>query len=406
MGKVFSRKKQKAAIVSLSIPASSKQPVAIQNLHSEYSGTVKTRSLGPVGRSRITSVSLASPDPEDFDWERDSCGAIPGSKKVQSLRSDGTGRSNEVLLARGSGTFGGDLMSAISLSIASPDPEVMDFSEWNFNQRDFDLGVYRNSSMGKFPSHDDSTTLTLGVMVCNSFQEYHLRRDEIIKTAYEIHLEEYNENWARDAAEVCELLEGMERSKKYWHQVQHIGSTSIPNMVAKPIIDIMITLREEDKFKEAVDEFLREQFEIKKIPVKIGFTGKAPFSNDNWGFFQVPRQYAEKLGIVEVNIHIFNKNSTNALEKNLFRNYLSSTEGATLKKEYCVIKRKLMKELNDGLNVAEYALRKNEIVAKILDKAYVWNFKSSKVEEPVLGKCKRKAERSTTVPIDINLNPN
>jgi len=405
MGKVFSCKKKKAATVSVSSLASSKQPVAIQNLQRGDSGAVQRRSLGRVGRSRITSVSMASPDPEDFDWQRDSLGGLPGSKKVQSLRSYGSRRSNEVLLVRGSSTFGGDLMSAISISIASPDPEELDISEWNFNQRDFDLGVYRNSSMGKFTSHDNSTTLTLGVMVCNSFQEYHLRRDEIISTAYEIHLEEYNENWARDAAEVCELLEGMERSKKYWHQVQHIGSTSIPNMVAKPIIDIMITLREEDKFKEAVDEFLREQFEIKKLPVKIGFTGKAPFSNDNWGFFQIPRQYAEKLGIFEVNIHIFNKNSTNALEKNLFRNYLRSAEGGALKNEYCVIKRKLMKELNAGLNVADYAIRKNEIVSKILDKAYVWNFKSSKFEEPVLGTGRRKKQRSSTVPIDINLSP-
>jgi len=369
-----------------------------------------TVMIGP--RQRLTSVSMVSPDPEVLEWERDSYGGLAFFPKQSGRKSDtgvsrgtdleGTGENYSI---RGSSTFRlPNIMTAASLSIGSPDPEVFDISEWNVKQRGFSLGAYRESSLGKFISFDNSITLTLGVMVCNSFHEYHLRRDEIIKTPYEIHLEEYNKKWARDAEEVCKMLDGMDSSKKYWHKVQHIGSTSIPDMVAKPIIDIMITLTDNVKFKEAIDEFLREQFEIKKeLPVKIGFTGKAPFSNDNWGFFQVPREWAEKVGICEVNIHIFDKNSTNAVEKNLFRNYLTSPEGHVLKMEYCEIKGKLMKELNGGLKVADYALRKNEIVSKILDKAYIWNFKNDDVKEPVLGKPTRKAEHSTTCPTDINL---
>jgi len=374
------------------------------------------RSFGRLGsvalepRQRLTSVSMASPDPEEFDWIRDSFGGLSSgfskmSRSVtrKSARRDVSGRYREENSHRSSSLLIPNMMSAASLSIGSADPELFDISEWNVKQRGFSLGTYRESSLGKFVSSDNSITLTVGVMVCNSFQQYHLRRDEIISTPYEIHVEEYNKNWAREAAEVCKWLEGMDCSKKYWHKVQHIGSTSIPDMVGKPIIDIMITLTEEDKFKEAVDEFLREQFEIKKLPVKIGFTGKAPFSNDDWGFFQVPRQWAEKIGICEVNIHIFNKNSTNALEKNLFRNYLTSSEGHELKKEYCEIKRKLMKELNGGLKVSDYALRKNEIVSKILDKAYLWNFKNEDVKEPILGKPK-SIEHCATCPTDINLS--
>jgi len=378
------------------------ESVIIRRSFSRFNSTV----LEP--RHRLTSVSMASPDPEEFDWDRDSFGGLAViSKTSQSIQRSLTGKSVRRDVSgkphRGSSVMIPNMMSAASLSLGSPDPELFDISEWNVKQRGFSLGTYRESSLGKFTSSDNSITLTVGVMVCNSFQQYHLRRDDIISTPYEIHLEEYSKNWARDAAEVCKWLEGMDCCKKYWHKVQHIGSTSIPDMVAKPIIDIMITLTEEDKFKEAIDEFLREQFEIKKLPVKIGFTGKAPFSNDNWGFFQVPRQWAEKIGICEVNIHIFHKNSTNALEKNLFRNYLTSSEGHELKKEYCEIKRKLMEELNGGLKVADYALRKNEIVSKILDKAYLWNFKNEDVKEPILGKPKKMAH-STTCPIDINLS--
>jgi len=369
---------------------------------------IRKRSLGRLNsktgsKYMLTSVSTASPDPEDSDWDRDSVGAFDDlSKTTQSIRRSGNGRSlrrdvtASLLLP--------NMMSAATLSIGSADPELFDdISEWDVKKRGFSLASYRESAGGKFGTLDDSIALRVGVMVCNSFQQYHLRRDEIISTPYEIHLEEYNKKWARDAAEVCKWLWGMDSSKKYWHKVQHIGSTSIPDMVAKPIIDIMITLKEEDKFKEAVDEFLHDQFEIKKLPVKIGFTGKAPFSHDNWGFFQVPQQSAEKFGICEVNIHIFNKNSTNALEKNLFRDYLTCTEGHELKKEYCAVKRKLMEELNEGLKVADYALRKNEIVSKILDKAYLWNFKNEDVKEPVLAKPKR-LKHSTTCPTDIQLS--
>jgi len=392
---------------NISNPASPRQPVKIEGLKRGRSAAVKGRSFGrPTSitagnmtagnMTRYISMSMASADPEDFDC---------APKKVKS-RSEFTEKSPRVSIASGS-SFGGipTMMAAISISIGSADPEELDISLWNVSER-VDLAAYRESSRGMFPS-PSKPTLIFGVMVCSSFQEYHLQREQIIETPYEIHLEEYNENWARDGGKVCKLLVGMDMSKKYWHQVQHIGSTSIPNMVAKPIIDIMITLREEVKFKEAIDEFLREQFYIKKkLPLKIGFTGKAPYSDDDWGFFQVPRKWAKKLGIFEVNIHIFKKNCNNALEKNLFRNYLRSAEGDTLKMEYCAVKRKLMKELNGGLHVADYALRKNEIVAKILDEAHRWNRKIAKVDGPVFAISNLKGkDRSTTLPIGIEHVP-
>jgi len=366
-------------------------------------------------KSRLTSVSMASADPEAFEWERDSLGGMPNfhKKSLQRpsnglpLQADGAcGTIEEYSITRSS-TLPcriPKMISAASVSIGSPDPEVIDISEWNFKQRGFSVGAYRESSMGKFYSAKDSITLTFGVMVCNSFHEYHLRRDELI-TPYEIHLEEYSKNWAKDASLICKMLESLESSKKYWHKVEHIGSTSVPDMVAKPIIDIMITLNEEDKFKEAIDEFLREQHEIERLPIKIGFTDKAPFSEDKWGFFQVPREEAKRVNISEVNIHIFHRNCTNALEKNLFRNYLKSSEGHALKMEYCAVKRTLMEELNGGLKVADYALRKNEIVSEILHRAYRWNFQNENAQVPILGKAQGKLKHSPSCPREINLNP-
>jgi len=270
-----------------------------------------------------------------------------------------------------------------SLSIASPDPETFDYSKW----QDIDLGganvkTYQQS-MGKYSPMDNSITISYGVIFCKSFKQYHLNRDKFVPSPYKIHLEEYSKKWMHDADIIRGLLEGTDRLK-HWEKIEHIGSTAIPGMVAKPIIDIMITLKSGVQFKTAIDNFLREQVKIKELPVRIGFTDKAPFSTDDWGFFQIPRQAAQQFGMCEVNIHIFAKNSQNALEKNLFRDFLTSEKGAVLRKEYCEVKRRLMLELKNGLLVSQYALRKNEVVARILVAGSNWSLKTAEGKKAAL----------------------
>jgi len=264
------------------------------------------------------------------------------------------------------------LKSMASLSIASPDPEIINFSKsdgWDLGN----VGARRyENSLGKFSKK--STTLGFGVLLCTSFREYHSKREKIMQ--YKIDLKEYDEKWQKDAIRVRSLLKGLDKSK-YYSKVEHIGSTSIPNMVAKPIIDMMITINNPDDFIPAIDEFLREQSKIKDaLPIKIGFIDKSPFTEDDWGFFQVPNCSAAKSRLCETNIHIFAKNTQSALEKTLFRDFLISDKGADLRKEYCDLKRQLVVELEKGLRVSEYALRKNKIVGQILNQAQKWSLRT------------------------------
>lgn len=264
------------------------------------------------------------------------------------------------------------LRSMASLSIASPDPEIMNFSKSD----DWDLpniGAKRYEySLGKYSKK--STTLGFGVLLCTSFREYHAKREKVVQ--YKISLKEYDIKWKTEATRVRILLEGLDKSN-YYAKVEHIGSTSIPSMVAKPIIDMMITLNNPNDFKPAIDEFLREQSKIKDaLPIKIGFIDKSPFTEDDWGFFQVPKCSAAKSRVLETNIHIFAKNSQSALEKSLFRDFLISDKGADLRKDYMNIKRQLIVELEKGLQVSEYALRKNKIVAEILNQAQKWSLQT------------------------------
>jgi len=122
-----------------------------------------------------------------------------------------------------------------------------------------------------------------GVYVCSSYQHYYENRDSLI-APYKVNLEEPDVSWKANALKVKALLWKMECSNQ-WEMVEHIGSTAIPGLAAKPIIDLMIVLKKESDFASLFEQFLKEQAEIPTLPVKIAFLGKAPPGDDEWGFF-------------------------------------------------------------------------------------------------------------------------
>jgi len=212
-----------------------------------------------------------------------------------------------------------------------------------------------------------------GVYVCSSYKEYHENRDNLIEP-YEVHLQRPDPSWKLMAEKIKMMLVGMDCSQQ-WKFLEHIGSTAIPDLIAKPIVDLMIVLKKDYDFMDCFEQFLQQQWELKnELPLKIAFASKAPCSNDDWGFFQVPHNAAKKCRMCEVNIHIFVEGTKNAIEKLLFRDYLTSSEGSFLKAEYTKIKQNLMDRLaNNDLSVSQYASSKTEIVSRILSAAKEWD---------------------------------
>jgi len=153
-----------------------------------------------------------------------------------------------------------------------------------------------------------------GVHFCKSYSLYHRKRDELI-APYEVRIESYNTQWKINAAAVVQMIKRLRCAK--WWKVEHIGSTSVPGLCAKPILDIMITIPSVNGFAKAVDDFLREQKTL-ELDIRIGFKSKAPGSNDDWGFFQVPKNINAVGGINEVNIHLFADKTRNAQRKEYF----------------------------------------------------------------------------------------
>jgi len=258
-------------------------------------------------------------------------------------------------------------------SQASVDPEAISFSQATRGiqndeiRQSVHLAVQSNKKVEK----------KYGVYVCTSYEEYYENRDTLIEP-YEVKLEEPDASWRTNAMKVKALLQKMKCSSQ-WRNVEHVGSTAIPGLIAKAIIDLMIVVKEDSDFTCLFEQFLKEQRKIRTLPVKIAFISKDPHSDDEWGFFQVPHQAAIKHQMCQVNIHMYRAGTQNVLDKLAFRNYLSSPEGSDLKQKYAELKRKLMGMLErNELSVGKYAVSKTEVITDILAAAKEWSNKHKK----------------------------
>lgn len=266
---------------------------------------------------------------------------------------------------------------AITCSIkcqASCDPENISLCQatksiWNDEIRKSVLKI-------ELPSKKKEIPKRYGVYFCSSFKEYHAYRDTLI-APYEIHLEKWDASWSKNAEKIKTMLQDMNCCKK-WQLLEHIGSTAIPDLVAKPIVDLMIVLKRDIEFNSFIDQFLKEQQDLNDLPIKIAFQDIAPNSDDDWGFFQVPHKEAINQQICEVNIHVFSNGADNVKEKLLFRDFLISPHGTVLKASYGELKLKLMEKLdNNELSVSQYTSSKNTMITKILNAAMKWHSEGS-----------------------------
>ncbi|MCD5324411.1 MULTISPECIES: GrpB family protein [Pontibacillus] len=169
-----------------------------------------------------------------------------------------------------------------------------------------------------------------------------LKRDEV-------RIVEYTPGWQEEFNRVRKEL--VEYTNMDEHRIQHIGSTAIRGMAAKPIIDLVVgvdDLGQVDKpllknFNEA--GFLRLKVER---PEEIVL---AKFTDDT---------YEEKthfIHLVEYQKELWN----NLI---FFRDYLNSNE--TARKEYLDIKREYLK--NSSTGVSEYTNFKEAFVRSIFEK--------------------------------------
>ncbi len=163
---------------------------------------------------------------------------------------------------------------------------------------------------------------------------------------------DYNHNWSS-------LYQKEERSirailQEEWVNSFHIGSTSVPGLKAKPIIDILLVVNDIHKLDSFSKQFQELGYEIKG---EFGITG---------------RRYFRKGGDHRTHqIHAFQYNNMEEIERHLaFRDYLR--EHPEICRQYGEIKSRLAEQYPNDID--GYCNGKDAFVKSVEKDAIKWHW--------------------------------
>ncbi|WP_394548431.1 GrpB family protein [Priestia aryabhattai] len=161
-----------------------------------------------------------------------------------------------------------------------------------------------------------------------------------------VKLEPYNDKWSKLFDEERELLSS--RIKEPIIAIEHVGSTSIEGLFAKPIIDIAIGVSSLDVIIE-----LKEKVKaLGYVEVPVSIDGKHVFA-----------RYKEKKITHFLHVMIYNQNLW--IDQISFRDYLRSDSNAKI--AYIKIKEELANKYPN--DVVSYTNKKKKFVDDILKRA-------------------------------------
>jgi GrpB-like predicted nucleotidyltransferase (UPF0157 family) len=159
-------------------------------------------------------------------------------------------------------------------------------------------------------------------------------------------------DWPRQYDE----LAGRIRAALGWRalQVEHVGSTSVPGLPAKPIIDIDLTVADPEG----------EQHYVPALEA-VGF--QLVIREPWWYGHRALRLRAESLNC---NLHVFGSDSPEPVRHRIFRDWLRGNRGD--RELYAGAKRQAADEANAaGEHVMQYNARKEQVVREIYHRAFV-----------------------------------
>jgi len=134
-------------------------------------------------------------------------------------------------------------------------------------------------------------------------------------------------------------------------QVEHVGSTSVPGLAAKPIIDIDLTVADPD----------REQDYVPALET----TGFRLIIREPWWYGHRMLEAEEP----SCNLHVFGFDSPELIRHRIFRDWLRGNPGE--RDRYAVAKRRADSEANlGGEHVMQYSARKQPVIREIYHRAF------------------------------------
>jgi GrpB-like predicted nucleotidyltransferase (UPF0157 family) len=133
--------------------------------------------------------------------------------------------------------------------------------------------------------------------------------------------------------------------------IYHIGSTSIPGLAAKPIIDILVVVKNLGKIDKKNNEM-----------IKIGYKPLGEYGIKNRRFFQKDGSNRSH------HVHVFQSADDNIVRHLAFRDYLIHNEKRF--KEYELLKIKLAGQF--PFDIDAYCKGKDSMIKEIENEALVW----------------------------------
>jgi GrpB-like predicted nucleotidyltransferase (UPF0157 family) len=158
----------------------------------------------------------------------------------------------------------------------------------------------------------------------------------------------YDSNWKAEFEYISNYL--MKQIGDLVLEIKHVGSTSVPGLYAKPIIDIVVLMESYDVFPAIVDRL-----------EKVGF-----IHNGDQGIKE--REVFKRLipdDFMDYHLYVCPKDSEENRRQNIFRNVLLHNKDVA--DEYGKLKMRLVEEVN-GDRVL-YTESKTDFILAVIDKA-------------------------------------
>ena len=190
-----------------------------------------------------------------------------------------------------------------------------------------------------------------------------------------IEIEKYNPKWIEEFLKIKQELTSI--LKFLNPKIEHIGSTSIQSLSAKPIIDILVGINKNSQLDLTIDPMIQNKFIYYKVYDKdmpkrrfyVGLKDKKMHKKFNSIYSkneEIPHKKIHSLK--KCHIHIWEYGCPEWNRHIAFRDYLK--QYSKIKQEYEILKLQLSKK--DWINGNEYNNAKNNFIKKIESKAILW----------------------------------
>ena len=196
-----------------------------------------------------------------------------------------------------------------------------------------------------------------------------------------IQIEEYNPDWVEQFTKLERELSSTLKLLK--PKIEHVGSTSIPNLAAKPIIDILVGIQSTSDLDKTIEPMINNQYiyyEVynKVMPQRRLYVGLKNKS-DSYKFQKI-YSHNEVIPHQDIHdhrlshIHIWQFGTYEWARHIAFRDYLK--KHPEVKKQYEILKIKLSKK--EWIDGNEYNKAKDGFIKVEEEKAISWYNKLKK----------------------------